>query len=68
MKRLKLLVWCSSLLLVIALMNTSCSKKTGCPMNDPSAVGVKSGKKGKLSTKRGKTSLFPKKMKNKMKK
>jgi len=69
MKKLKLLLWCSSLLLMLAFMSTSCrSKKTGCPMNDPGKVGVSTGKKGKMSTKKGKSNLFPKKMRKKKRK
>ena len=36
-------------------------------MNDPAKVGAVSGKKG-LSTKRGKSNLFPKKMRKKKRK
>ena len=43
------------------MMNlTSCSKKTGCPVNE--SVHVKTGKNGQFSKKRGKSNLFPKGM------
>lgn len=54
---------------MVAFMSTSCrSKKTGCPMNDPAKIGASTGKKGKMSTKRGKTNLFPKNMRKKKRK
>jgi len=62
MKKLKLLLLCSSLLLVLPFIS-SCSKKTGCPVNE--TVGKTSNRKGELSTKRGKSNLFPKKMRKK---
>jgi len=37
-------------------------------MNDPDKIGAKTGKKGALSTKRGKSSLFPKQKKKKRRK
>jgi len=37
-------------------------------MNDPDKVGAKTSKKGALSTKKGSSSLFPKKMKKKKRK
>jgi len=39
---------------------TSCSKKTGCPSTEN--AHVKPGKKGNYPTKKGKSNLFPKKM------
>ncbi|MFK7774007.1 MAG: hypothetical protein AB8F94_17780 [Saprospiraceae bacterium] len=62
MKKLKLLLLCSSLLLVLPFVS-SCSKKTGCPVNE--TVGKSTNRKGDLSTKRGKSNLFPKKMRKK---
>lgn len=38
--------------------STSCSKKTGCPINKN--AGAKTDKNGELSKKRGKSNLFPK--------
>lgn len=66
-KRLYLLLVCSVLLTFSSTMS-SCSKKTGCPMNEPGVVGAKTDKKGKLSTKRGSSGLFPKNMRKKKKK
>ncbi|MFT6321197.1 MAG: hypothetical protein ACJAT4_002126 [Granulosicoccus sp.] len=63
MKKFKLLLLCSSLLLVLPFVSSSCSKKSGCPVNE--TVGKTNSKKGSLSTKRGKSNLFPKKMRKK---
>lgn len=60
MKRILLLL---SFFLVLSLISTStssCSRKTGCPVNEN--VHVKPNRKGKLPTKGGKSRLFPKKM------
>jgi hypothetical protein len=47
-------------------MLTSCSgPKTGCPINEKAKV--KTNRKGELSRKKGKSSLFPKKVRKKMK-
>lgn len=60
----------SSLLLVVSLfcftaVGTSCgSNKTGCPVNERAAA--KTNKKGELSNKKGKSNLFPKKVRKKM--
>jgi len=64
-RKLKNLLIYSFLLLLFGVVSSSCSKKTGCPMNDPDKVGAKTSKKGALSTKKGSSSLFPKKMKKK---
>lgn len=42
---------------------TSCSKKTGCPINEE--MGPNVNRKGELSMKRGKTNLFDKKTRKK---
>lgn len=42
---------------------SSCSRKTGCPSYE--TVHTKTNRKGELSTKRGKSSLFPKNMRGK---
>lgn len=42
---------------------SACNRKTGCPINEN--AHVKTDRKGNLSTKRGKTSLFPKAKKRK---
>lgn len=55
-----------ALILLFAGTFSSCgSNKTGCPVNEN--VHTKSDRKGNLSTKRGKSSLFPKNMKKKKK-
>lgn len=43
---------------------TSCSPKVGCELNE--GLGPKTNKKGELSTKRGKSSLFDKKKRKRM--
>ncbi len=63
-KRLILLVF-SSFILFLGLNMTSCSKKTGCPVNE--SVHVKTNKKGEFSKKGGSSSLFPKDMRAKRK-
>jgi hypothetical protein len=45
---------------------TSCSRKTGCPMNEQGKTGAKTGRNGKLSSKKGKSELFPKSMRKSM--
>ena len=45
---------------------SSCTKKTGCLVTEN--VHSKPGRKGQLSTKRGKSNLFPKEMRKKKKK
>ncbi len=44
---------------------SSCSRKSGCPAYD--SAKAQTNRKGELSTKRGKSSLFPKDMQRKMK-
>jgi len=51
---------------LIGLSQSSCSPKTGCPMNEE--VHVKPDKKGKLPTGGGRSQLFPKNMRKKTKK
>jgi len=57
-KILQLLLVCATLSLV-GTTASSCSKKTGCPYNDYTNKDKKPGKK------RGKSNLFPKKMRKK---
>ena len=65
----KLFIWCLSFMVLFAAVNmTSCSRKTGCPVNDPSLTGAKTNKDGSYKSKRGKTNLFPKTMRKKKKK
>lgn len=46
----------------LALITPACnSNKKGCPINEQ-ASGSNTNKRGELSTKRGKSNLFPKKM------
>ncbi|MEM9822399.1 MAG: hypothetical protein AAF985_15060 [Bacteroidota bacterium] len=61
MKRLLNLFLLSFLLVFLGTSYSSCSKKTGCPMNEYTK------KNKKLSNKRGKTNLFPKNMRKKRK-
>ena len=42
---------------------TACQRGTGCPAAD--AASVRTDRKGKLSTKRGSSNLFPKNMRRK---
>jgi len=42
------------------ISNSSCNRKTGCPVNE--RAHVKPNKKGQLPTKGGKSNLFPKNM------
>ncbi len=54
-------------ILLIAGTFSSCgSNKTGCPVNE--TVHSNTDRKGNLTTKRGKSGLFPKNMKKKKKK
>jgi hypothetical protein len=55
-----------SILLISSSLSSCGSNKTGCPVNE--SVHTKSDRKGNLSTKRGKSSLFPKNMTKKKKK
>ncbi|MEO0779221.1 MAG: hypothetical protein AAFW73_26455 [Bacteroidota bacterium] len=61
-KRLIFLGFCSLFLLFGASMS-SCSKKTGCPVNE--SVHVKTNRKGEFSKKGGRSNLFPKDMRAK---
>lgn len=60
MKKRLIFLGLSSFLLLFSLSITSCSKKTGCPVNE--SVHVKTNKKGEFSKKGGKSNLFPKNM------
>lgn len=51
-----------SLLVFSGSTMSSCNRGTGCKMNQSQ---VKANRKGELSSKRGKTNLFPKKMRKK---
>ena len=59
------LILCAFLGLFL-LSNASCSKKTGCPVNE--RAHVKPNKKGELPTKRGKSSVIPGDFKKRKKK
>ncbi|MFK7807296.1 MAG: hypothetical protein AB8F74_05770 [Saprospiraceae bacterium] len=63
MKKILQLCFFLSLIIFIGTVTSSCSKKTGCPMNE--SVHNKPGKKGKMKTKKGKSNLFPKNMRGK---
>ena len=56
-----------SVVLVIGTSVSSCARKNGCPATQEAAY-LKVNKKGQLSGKRGKSSLFPKKATKKKKK
>ncbi len=60
MKKILQLTVLLSFLAFASTSFTACSKKTGCPMNEH--VHGKTDKKGKMSSKRGKSNLFPKNM------
>ncbi len=66
MRKRLILLGFSSFLLFSAGTLSSCSKKTGCPVNE--SVHVKTNKKGEFSKKGGKSSLFPSDMRKKKKK
>ena len=51
------------LLLGTVMTSTACQRGTGCPASD--AATVRTDRKGKLSTKRGSSNLFPKNMRRK---
>jgi len=61
MKRLLNLLLLSFLLVFLGTTQSSCSKKTGCPINEYTK------KDKKLSNNRGKSNLFPKNMRKKRK-
>ena len=64
-KFIALRTWGLPLLAAVALNMTACgAQKEGCPINDRAAV--KTNRKGEMSTKRGKSNLFPKKMRKRM--
>lgn len=50
---------------IIGSSQTSCSPKSGCPINEE--AHAKPDKKGKLSTRGGRSQLFPKDMRKKTK-
>lgn len=65
MKKILQLCLLLSLLFTVTTVTSSCSKKTGCPINE--SVHVKSGKNGQMKSKKGKSNLFPKDMRKKRK-
>ena len=66
MKKVKLVLLTTSIL-VASLFVTSCSSnKTGCPINEN--AHVKTDRKGNMSAKGGKSNLFPKNMRSGSKK
>lgn len=52
-------------LVAISTVNTACSRKSGCPAYESAKAPV--NRKGELSTKPGKSSLFPPGMQKKRK-
>ena len=63
MKNRFFLLFLTFFLVFSAVSFSSCSQKTGCPMNE--TVNTKAGKNGQMSKKRGKSNLFPKGMRKK---
>lgn len=51
----------------LSLISTGCKTGEGCEMNNPDKLGAKTDKDGNMSTKRGKSNLFSKKQRKKMK-
>ena len=66
MKRPKLISLIASLIVVSLFISSCSSNKTGCPVNDN--VHVKTDKNGGMSSKGGKSNLFPKNMRGSSKK
>lgn len=58
MKRRMLILGCGALLSVFLTTTTACSRKTGCPSFNQKPKSEKAAKRG------GKSSLFPKNMRN----
>ena len=63
MKKVLLLLSCCFLLSMLTVSTSSCNRGVGCPAYED--AHVKPDRKGKLPTKRGNSSLFPKNMKRK---
>ncbi|MEM1123981.1 MAG: hypothetical protein AAGJ18_26320 [Bacteroidota bacterium] len=63
-KKVSLLLLVATLFCVGGTVTSCGSNKTGCPMNESQQGKV--NKKGQLSSKKGKSNLFPKKMRKKM--
>jgi len=63
-KNVKVMVLFIALLSFGGLMNACGGPKTGCPVNE--RAKVKTNRKGELSRKSGKTNLFPKNVRKKM--
>ncbi len=60
----KYLIFCLLALLSLTISLPSCAPKYGCP----SVETAKTNRKGELKSKKGKSELFPKSMRKKMKK
>jgi len=67
-KKLPKLLLLLSFFASILIFTLSCSRKTGCPMNDPARVGAKANGKGQFKAGKSRSSLFPKDMRKKKKK
>ncbi len=64
---MKKLIFCLTMFLFLTLGGatfSACSPKVGCELNE--GMGPKTNRKGELSTKRGDSSLFGKKMRKRM--
>lgn len=59
MRRFLVLFTFSALLILMGISTTSCNRGYGCPAVD---TQVKTNRKGKLPSKGGSSTLFPKKM------
>lgn len=60
MRKLITLLCLSALVFLTGTTMTSCSRKSGCPVNEN--AHVKPNRKGEMPTKRGRSNLFPKTM------
>ena len=65
-KNLLFIALIAALGLIVTTSTTSCKTKEGCGLEEK--YGPKLGKDGRKSTKRGKSNLFSKKQRKKMKK
>jgi len=63
-RKTTLLLLVGALFCISGTMTACGSNKTGCPINEQQKGKV--NKKGQLSNKKGKSNLFPKKMRKKM--
>ncbi len=55
-----------TLLLCVSSLSVGCSRKSGCPINEPATM--KTDKKGNFKSDKGASNLFPKDMRKRVKK